>query len=166
MAKYSMRTPLSLTVAAVFLAVACQNQPETPAAPPVQQVDTTPSVVTTDLSGASLDTKIDLVPNVLQRAAVGTARNGDGEVVTDTSTLPSKQPVYLTMTFRQSPPELQVSARWLDDKDHEVAVERRAANGEQTVTLGLDKGLPKGKYKVEGYWGGNLVFEREVTVQD
>ncbi|MFZ2491061.1 MAG: hypothetical protein WA208_06230 [Thermoanaerobaculia bacterium] len=161
-----MRISLLAAIAALLLAGACRNEP---AAPPSQPAppspSATPASVTTDLSGAHIDTKIDLIPDVLQNAAIGTERDADGAVSAELATLPANKPLYLTMWFRSSPPELQVAARWLDEKGAEVAVERRGANGEPVVTLAVDKGLPKGVYKVEGYWGGNLVLERIVTVE-
>lgn len=160
-----MRISVLAAIAALLLAGACRNEPAAPPSQPARAAAGTPASVTTDLSGAHIDTKIDLIPDVLQKAAIGTERDADGAVTAEPTTLPANQPLYLTMWFRSSPPELQVAARWLDEKGAEVAVERRGANGEPIVTLAVDKGLPRGVYKVEGYWGGNLVLERTVTVE-
>ena len=67
------------------------------------------------------------------------------------------------MYFRESPPGLQASAvvETMDRKP--VHTERRDMNGAKIVTFPLGD-LKPGRYKVIGYWGGNIATEREFEV--
>lgn len=96
-------------------------------------------------------------------ALLGSQLDGQGHVKEEKLELKAGEPVALTMWIRSSPPGLQTSAVWSDDKQKEIAREARAMNGAMVATFQPPK-LAAGKYHVTGYWGGNFACEFDFTV--
>ena len=146
----------SLTVLALtFALLACKR--EQPAPPPEPKSTTRYSEVTTtaprrDLRDAKIEVTTPLIPS-----AMASCTPAKSEYAVD-------EPIQLVLKLNQSPSELVVGARLLDD-DEELAYVTVPAEGKKDVTVTVKEKLDPGTYKLEGYWGGNLVCEHEITVQ-
>lgn len=153
--------PLALLCCALsFVMIACDRDdpppvPETRAsaaeAPPVAAP---PRDVANDL----VEVTIPLRPNVVTRCVAG---SGGAEK----TTFAAGEPVELMMVLAEAPPELKVAARLVDAKSAVVARADTPAGGKQSVTVAIQQRIAPGKYRLEGYWGGNLVCEHDVTVR-
>ncbi|HUP45127.1 MAG TPA: hypothetical protein VM779_06410, partial [Thermoanaerobaculia bacterium] len=72
----------------------------------------------------------------------------------------------LSMWFRESPEGLHASAVLEDGKGKELSRRQKPMDGQRTVTIAVgDAKLARGRYKVTGYWGGNIAAEYEFTVK-
>ena len=118
----------------------------------------------TDMSHAKLKEVIDKAPRFVDHAALGSALGPDGAVAKDSDSFDAGEPVYLTMVFLQSPPGLQAAAVWMTADKKTVHTERKPMNGAKIATFSVT-GLKAGRYKVQGYWGGNIAAEREFEVK-
>lgn len=145
--------------------VACRYEP--PAAEgPRPQLKSRTVWVRTDLTGKRIKQKFVLQPQVLSRCEAGAQLGPGGVVSVPASTFKTTDPVHLTMWLKEAPDELQVSLRVLDSEENEVGVARRNdVGGAKAVTLRVGEELGVGKYKLEGFWGGNLVCEKGVEVR-
>ena len=77
----------------------------------------------------------------------------------------SGEPVSVTVTLKDSPKGAQLSSRWYDAKNKQIAEEKKTLNGEKTVTFAWSgKKLKPGKYRVITYWGENVAGEHAFTV--
>ena len=86
-------------------------------------------------------------------------------VATESDSVPAGEPIYLTMVLRESPQGLQTSAVWTTMDKKPLKTERKVMNGAKTVTFGLNNPKMKpGRYRVVGYWGGNIATEREFEI--
>ena len=150
------------TVAACVLALVACRRSET-----VSTGATTvrpPTTQPTDARNAKLNEVVNPVPpQFLDRALLGSDLGPDGSVAKDGDHFPANRPVYLTMWFFQSPGGLEASAVWTTADKHPVGTARRAMNGAKVVTFALGS-LKPGRYKVTGYWGGNIAVERSFEV--
>lgn len=154
-----------LCVSAIALTFACKkNEVAQPAPTTAAPTTSTSAAPPADLSKAHVNELITPRPDVVERATLSaTLENGvAGGPTTD---FKAKQPIHFTMWLKEVPDELQVAARWLDDKGKELSVERRPAKGAKVHTFSYTKALKPGKYKVEGYWGGNVVVEQAFEVK-
>lgn len=98
-------------------------------------------------------------------ARIGPALGADGMVAEEKTEFTAGQDIHLSLWLKESPPGLQTSARVEDPSGKEVDIELKPMKGEKTVTFTLgDRKLAPGKYKVTGYWGGNVAAEYEITV--
>ena len=119
----------------------------------------------TDMAGKEISQKFVLQPQVLSRCEAGSQLGGDGLVATPATTFGAQDSIYLSMWLAEAPEGLQLSLRVLDDEGNEIGTARRDdAGGARAVTLQVGDPLEPGKYKLEGFWGGNLVCEREISV--
>lgn len=153
--------PLVLVCCALsFGMVACNRDepppvPETGAsaaeAPPV---GAPPGDVANDFG----EVTIPLRPNVVTRCVAGSGGS-------ERTTFATGEPVELMMVLAEAPPELKVAARLVDADDAVVARADTPAGGKQSVTVAIQQKIEPGKYRLEGYWGGNLVCQHDVTVE-
>ena len=119
-----------------------------------------------DLAGKRVQQKFELRPEVLSRCEAGSRLGPDGLVSTPSSTFQTGDPVYLSMWLTESPNELQLAMRVLDGDDNEIGIARRDdAGGAKAVTMKVGQALEPGQYKLEGFWGGNLVCEKGIEVK-
>ncbi|HYC91109.1 MAG TPA: hypothetical protein VEO54_17960 [Thermoanaerobaculia bacterium] len=119
----------------------------------------------TDMSGKQMTQKFVLQPQVLSRCEAGSQLGGDGLVARPASTFGEQDSIYLSMWLSEAPEGLQLALRVLDADGNEIGTARRDdAGGARAVTLQVGEPLKPGKYKLEGFWGGNLVCEREISV--
>ena len=117
-----------------------------------------------DVSHAKVNEVIQPAPEFIDRAFLGNELNADGIVAKENDTIPAGQPVYLTMVFKESPAGLQARAVWMTRKKETIRIDRKEMNGGKIATFGMSDQLKPGRYKVVGYWGGNIAAEREFEV--
>jgi hypothetical protein len=146
--------------------VACRYEPP----PPEEerpQLQTRTVWQRTDLAGKRVQQKYVLRPNVLTRCETGSQLGPDGLVSQPSDALKITDPIHLSMWLAESPAELQVSMRVLDAKDNEIGIARRdLPAGAKAVTMKVGEQLEPGRYKLEGFWGGNLVCEKGIEVRE
>jgi hypothetical protein len=100
----------------------------------------------------------------LQSSRLGTKLGADGAVAEESATFGEGEPVYLTLSLRESPAGLQTHAVWLDAGNREIGKELHPMNGAKVVTFAMTKRLAPGRYRVEGYWGGNVAADKTFEV--
>lgn len=105
-------------------------------------------------------------PYFMKKSLLGSKLGADGNVAEEKKTFQKGEPVYLTLLLKDSPVGLQTRATWLRDGDKaELHTEIRAMNGAKTVTFALgDPNLKPGKYRVIGYWGGNVAADKPFEI--
>ena len=144
--------------------VACRYEPP-PAEARRPQLQTRTVWQRSDLAGKRVKQKYVLRPNVISRCESGSQLGGDGLVSVPSATFKTSDPIHLSMWLTQAPHELQLTMRVLDAEENEIGVAHRDdAGGAQAVTLKVGQDLEPGKYKLEGFWGGNLVCEKAIEV--
>lgn len=146
---------------AALLALARCSPDEPPPVPETGFAAAEASPVTTpprNVGNDRVEVTIPLRPNVVTRCAAG---SGGAEKTAFTA----GEPIELMMDLAESPPELEVAARLVDANDAVVAHVDAPADGKQSVTVSIRQPLERGSYRLEGYWGGNLVCEHEITVE-
>jgi hypothetical protein len=154
----------STIVILVTLGIACRYEAP-PAQPKRPELQTRTVWVRTDLSGKQVRQRVDLMPEVLSRCESGSRLGPDGLVSQPSSSFKTTDPIHLSMWIREAPEGLQLAMRVLDSDGNEIGIARRDhAGGAKAVTMQVGEELRPGKYKLEGYWGGNLVCEKEVEV--
>jgi hypothetical protein len=145
-----MRCMLVLTLLA---AVACNRETTTLTTTTPGEVKTTTVVgKRRDLRNAQIDITTPLIPSAMASCAPEKTDFAPGETI------------RLNLKLNQSPSGLVVAARIRDD-DEEIAYVTSPAAGKKEVTVAVQEKLDPGTYKLEGYWGGNLVCEHDITVR-
>jgi hypothetical protein len=117
-----------------------------------------------DLRNAKVSEVIQPAPQFIDHALLGSDVGPDGAVTKESDKFAAGQPVYLTMIFRESPPGLQAGAVWTTIDKQPVTTERKEMNGSKVATFALSGKVKPGRYKVVGYWGGNIAAEREFEI--
>ena len=163
------RAIILLYVAAALTVAACQRDEvvttdQTATAPTV--TETTLTGTPQDLSNATINTVVAPMEEIyVDKSRLGSTVGQDGLVDGDKTEFGSQDNVYLSMWFKESPAGLQARAVVEDTSGKEVSAQQKPMNGQKTVTFNLgEKKLVAGKYKVTGYWGGNIAAEHEFTV--
>lgn len=99
------------------------------------------------------------IPSDAKNANVNAVVRVDPPVFMDSANVSVQGDIAtFTMNLRESPKGLVTRATWKDARGKELSSETHAMNGAKTVTF-TKKGLKPGRYKVEGWWGGNLAAE-------
>jgi hypothetical protein len=161
------RSPIARIVILYVLAaasVACRYE-----APPAEakhpQLQTRTVWQRTDLTGKQVKEKVILRPDVLSRCEAGSQLGPDGLVSLPSDTFRAADPIHLSMWIKEAPEGLQLAMRVLDAEDNEIGIAHRDdAGGAKAITMNVGEKLAPGKYKLEGYWGGNLVCEKAIEV--
>ena len=162
------RAIILLYVAAALTVASCQREVTT-----TDQTGTAPTVTETtltgtpqDLSNATINTVVAPMDEIYaDKSRLGSTVDQDGLVDADKAEFAAPDSVYLSMWFKESPAGLQARAVVEDANGKEVSAQQKPMNGQKTVTFNLgEKKLAAGKYKVTGYWGGNIAAEHEFTV--
>jgi hypothetical protein len=161
-----------LYAAALLIVASCRREA---AAPQAGTTTTTPSSTSTTLTGTPQDLSNATVNTVIvppdtavyvDNARLGSAVGADGMVSEEKTEFARGEDVRLSMWFRQSPAGLQASVKLEDEAGKELDAEHKPMNGQKNVTFTVgDRKLKPGKYKVTGYWGGNIAAEYEFTVK-
>ena len=123
-----------------------------------------PRTIPSDVRNAKVNEVITPLPQFIDHAVIGAELDKSGMVAKDTDTIHAGNPVYVTMVFRESPPGLQASAVWLTAKGQTLRTERKEMNGSKVATFSWSDKVKPGRYKVKGYWGGNLAVDREFEI--
>lgn len=154
---------LMYAVASAF--VACRN--EKPAASTTAPASPTATVAGAprDMKNDKIDTKVMLRPPVISKCLVGSALAKDGTVAEERTVYRAKDPIYLSMWLNEAPEGLKVSLRAFDAKDETAMFIQEPATDKKVVTIKAQPQLKPGKYRVEGFWGGNSVCETYVEVR-
>ena len=156
----------STIVVLLLFAIACRNEPTPPSAEPKRpRVQTTTIWERTDLAGKKVKEKMVLRPDVLSRCEAGSQLGPDGLVSQPSAKFKPTDPIHLSMWIKEAPQHLQLAMHVLDAAENEIGVAHHDnAGGAKAVTMKVGEELEPGKYKLEGYWGGNLVCEKWVEV--
>ena len=146
----------------VVPAVACKKTEVISTGTPGTRVTT--RVVPSSVRGRSnVVVRTDL-PSFMEKSLLGSKLGADGNVETETATFKPGERVSLTLHFHESPPGLQASAKWYTTTQKAFAHEERPMNGGKVVTFTLKSKLKPGRYRAEGYWGGNLAADKKFEV--
>lgn len=151
---------LLILTGAALLVLSCQRQ-ETQ----TQTAAATPAPTSTvarpqNLGKARVNQVIPL--DIAEPLAQSSLRDAKGR---EQDTFKSGEPIHLIVTPRDTPRGLQVSARWYDAKNKQLAEDRKVLGGEKIATfVWAGKKLKPGKYHVVSYWGGNVAGEHSFTV--
>jgi hypothetical protein len=141
----------------VLLVGACEQKGPAPS-----QRKVTTRAQPSDVKNAKVSTVIAPVPQFIDHAVIGSQLGPDGTVAVENLSIAPGQPVYLTMFLRESPAGLQTSAVWMTMDKKPLRTERKVMNGARVVTFGFkNPKIKPGRYRVIGYWGGNIATERE-----
>jgi hypothetical protein len=160
------RTAAVIAAAAVVL-LSCHRR-EPPAAGAGKSSTSTSVTVDKplDLNKKEIDQKIPAVPPFVDANAIGPKLGPDGTVMGEKKTFKTSEPINLTMKFHDSPKGLVANFTIEDMKFKTIHHEERPMNGSKVVTFTVPpKTLKPGRYRVEGYWGGNLAVEYVIEVQ-
>jgi hypothetical protein len=156
----------ALAIASMFLLFGCQRAAEKKAeAPKKTNPRETLVGMKEDLRRANIDKIVTPVPPFVESCAIGAQPAADGRVTGQETHFTAGKAIYLTMRFHESPAGLQASVKMYDAKKKLVIEETRPMNGAKvaTFTVAPDK-VKAGFYRIEGYWGGNIACEHNVTV--
>ena len=147
----------------LLLLAACQRETRT-------ETTTTPGATTTvpgspqDMAAAKVDTVMPLPPTVVPRCEAGSDLGPDGAVKSTKNEFKAKEPIHFSMWLKEAPEGLQVSVKVIGDDDKELATVQIPATGLQIATMKIPPQKP-GEYRLEGYWGGNRVCDKEIVVR-
>jgi len=155
-----------MTLVSFFIVLACNREQSTTTATSTSKTTTGTVASEADLRNAKVKETISTaVIEQTTDARLGSHANPSGVVIEQTSDFTSGAPVILSMTVKQSPSGLQMSAIWKDAKGKVLDQERKPMNGAKTATFSYGgKKLKPGDYSVTGYWGGNIATEKKFKV--
>jgi hypothetical protein len=155
-------------IASLLIAVSCKRETTAPPAKSTGATATTTasSTAPADLANAKIDKKLipDAALDFTESSMLGSLLDHEGNVLGDKTTFRKSDRIALTMRFRESPSGLRTSAVFSEQYGKDLQTLQKEMNGAKVVTFILPKGLPPGKYRVTGYWGGNVAVEREFQV--
>jgi hypothetical protein len=155
-----MRRAIAVFTCALAVASCGRNES---AKPPERKVVTTAIPEKVDQQTKNIVVRPD-VPNVLDKSLLGSKLAADGTVAEESATFKPGEVVALSIWLKQSPPGLNTGAIWYGKDDKVLAREKRPMNGGMVATYSLKQKLKPGKYRVEGYWGGNVVADKTFDV--
>src|SRR5437773_2164360 len=123
----------AVALALILSLAACNREaPKVPAKKVTVKTTTIPS----DARAANVNVVVPISPPVfLERSALGSELDGNGNVSKPARFFRPGQTIYLTMWLKESPAALQTSARWTDIAGSQIADERRPMNGAKIVTF-------------------------------
>jgi len=159
-----------LALAAVAALISCRRHEPVAPAPASGGTPAKPSVIAAppaDLKNKRVDQAIPLGgPVLVDEKGIGPTLGPDGNVTGEVKTFKTTDPINLTMKFRDSPHGLQSSVTVEGTQGTHHYRDQRAMNGGKVVTFTIPpKKLKPGRYKVDGYWGGNVAVEYEIEVK-
>ncbi|HYR29995.1 MAG TPA: hypothetical protein VEU30_16110 [Thermoanaerobaculia bacterium] len=117
-----------------------------------------------DLSKTKIDTVLKIPPTVVPQCYSGSVLGGNGAVAEAKTEFGPKDPIHFSMWLNEAPAGLQVSVKVFDEKEKEVSTTPMSGQGLKIATFTVPRPKP-GKYKLEGYWGGNVVCAKSIEVK-
>ena len=153
-----------ICAAAALALVSCQQETTTQAPPPAPTATTT---APQNLGKAKVNAALPLnAAESLSQSHIGDATGPDGTVTTDKTTFKPGEPVFVTLTLRDALKGVQLTARWYDGKNKQLAEEKKELSGGQRSATFQWKGkkLKPGKYRVATYWGENIAGDHAFEV--
>ena len=155
-----MRSKVAVLLCAFVLA-ACQKKQEPVAA---GQSGRPPGNIPTDASGKRASVTDRVGTAVIEKMLVGAKLGADGTVSEEQTVFTVGEPIHLTLRLHDSPVGLRTGAVWYGQGEQKIASEQKEMNGSKVATFVLKQKLAPGKYRVRGYWGGNVADERNFEV--
>ena len=154
-----------LLASVLLVVIACSREAATPPAKSAAGAKPT-STAPANLANAKIDKQLipDAALQFTESTMLGSLLDRDGNVLGDKTTFKKGDRIALTMRFRDSPSGLRTTAVFSERYGKDIATLQKDMNGAKVATFVLAKGLPPGRYKVTGYWGGNIAVEREFQV--
>ena len=150
-------------VVALVGAVACNRETVEPGK---KKVNVHTNVIPTDASKVKVKEVLPMEHQVLERSALGTKLDKDGNVFQSAETFKPGEPVYVSMWLKESPGGLQTSAKFTDDKGKQLDWPKKQMNGEKVATFKLDTtNLSPGEYHAQLYWGMNIEHEYAFRIE-
>lgn len=154
------RMLIAICTAMIVMAAGCRrNEPPAP-----ETGASATGVETTTVAGAprnaadmNVEVTLPLRPNAVTKCVAGA-----GGV--EKKTFAPGEPIELTLAIAEAPEGLKVAARLIDKDDQVVAHVTEPAAGKKTATVVVRRKLDRGTYRLEGYWGGNIVCEQTIEV--
>ncbi|MEA2237113.1 MAG: hypothetical protein QOC81_1837 [Thermoanaerobaculia bacterium] len=156
-----MRSKVAVLLCA-FVIAACQKKQEPVAA---GQPARKPLNIPTDASGKRASVIDPVGTAVIETMLVGAQLRADGTVSNEQTVFTVGEPIYLTLRLRDSPVGLRTGAVWYGQGEQKIASEHKEMNGSKVATFVLRQKLAPGKYRVRGYWGGNIAGEQTFEVE-
>jgi len=117
-----------------------------------------------DMSKAKIDEVLKIPPTVVPQCYSGSRLGGNGAVAEAKTEFGPKDPIYFSMWLNEAPAGLQVSVKVFDEKEKEVDTVAMNGQGLKIATFTVPRPKP-GKYKLEGYWGGNVVCAKSIETK-
>ena len=159
-----MRKLFSLLLAlAVVIAAACRK--ESPAGADKKNVPGQTSATPQDASNAKVKEVLPVDVPVLERSALGTKLDKDGNVIESADTFKPGEPIHVTMWLNRSPEGLQTSVRFIGADGKDADWPKKEMKGEKIVTLTTTKKLTPGEYHAKCFWGMNEECDYTFTVE-
>jgi hypothetical protein len=119
-----------------------------------------------DLTKKKLVEKTPTVPPFIDGSSIGPKLAADGTVMGEIRVFRTTDKIYFTMRFHDSPKGLVATIVISDLKYHPLYREERPMNGTKVVTFTVPpKKLKPGRYRLEGFWGGNVAIEYEIEIK-
>jgi hypothetical protein len=156
-----------LCVATTLALVGCQRG-EQDATTGAAKATTTVDATSTDPPALprNINVVLPVAKGMISRCVAGSSLDASGTVTDGQTEFENGERISVSMWLLQAPEPLQVAVRFVDSKGKEAAIVRKPATGLRVATLTLEKPLPAGHYKAEGYWGGNIGCELKITVEE
>lgn len=125
-----------------------------------------PSTRIADLRKANIRALLPIdEPKVLERSALGSKLDREGNVALQNQVFEQGDSIYLTLWLKESPGGLQTHAHWTNAAGQSIAPDQPTPmNGARHITFHLPKSPGPGKYHVVGFWGGNVATDYEFSV--
>lgn len=164
-----MKSRSLFSIVLLVAAAACRKEPMVPSTSTTSTQATKTAVTTTapkaqDLSTAKVNQVIPIPPRVVPRCAAGSVLGADGSA-SPKADFAKKDKIYFSMWLNEAPAGLQVHVKVFDEKDQPVTAVPLPAEGLKLATVEVPRPAKPGKYRLEGYWGGNWVCEQYIDVK-
>lgn len=162
-----MKSRSLFSIALLVAVAACRKEhmvPSTSTTPATKTAVTTTAPKTQDVSTAKVNQVIPVPPRVVPRCSAGSVLAADGSAAPKTD-FTRNEKIYFSMWLAEAPSGLQVHVKVFDEKDQPVTAVPMPAEGLKLATVEVPRPPRPGKYRLEGYWGGNWVCEQYIDVK-
>lgn len=164
-----MKSRSLFSIVLLVAAAACRKEyaapsTSTPAKQPAKTAVTTTAPKAQDLGNAKVNQVIPIPPRVVPRCSAGSVVGADGSA-SPKAEFARRDKIYFSMWLNEAPAGLQVHVKVFDEKDQPVTAVPMPAQGLKLATVEVPRPAKPGKYRLEGYWGGNWVCEQYIDVK-